>query len=311
MNMEKANNINITNQSLDDGVTPKAEHLELLMDLEKKAQAGEQFTKDALVFLYEIDSPARVPVIDEKFGYIPFFGYDHERISKILSARNPEQDMPIVFECSPEQIAHNPEQIGKNTKAYVGPLEEGIFSLIKQHNVEYIYSSFPEGKIKQYNISVGGKEKAQIIKELEEKNIDFSRSTKDLLESNDFTTLKEAEQVHLVRLKVKDLGFTDNNVHMDHIYQKAQELGLELCEAEVAPNLSMQYPGKEEMRIAMNPINDPDGYPATMIVGRKAFYGDRVQFDAKRALTYDEVKYFDLDNDFVFSLSKQNEKTGA
>ena len=241
-----------------------------LTSLEKKTKAGEQLTKDDLVFLYEIDHPI------EGFGY-----QTDPRIKEIRDTRNPEADMLMVFECTPQQIAHNPQQINESTKAYVGPLvqqdEQGktipIFELFQQYSLEHLYTSFPEGKIRQYNVAIGVKNKAQLKQELDAKNIHIYDWANDLLESKDFTTLKTPEQANLARLTVKDLGFPQGAT-TDEIYQRAQELGLELCPAEVGPHFrlsytgrDLSYTGRDWIGIGMKQIVDRGGYPGVFSLG--------------------------------------------
>jgi len=63
-----------------------------------------------------------------------------------------------------------------------------------------------------------------------------------------------------VRFTVEQLGFS-NGATTDEIYKKAEELGLELCPAEVGPHLRLQYSGKEWMLIAMKQIAGRGGRP--------------------------------------------------
>jgi hypothetical protein len=62
--------------------------------------------------------------------------------------------------------------------------------------------------------------------------------------------------VDLVVVSVSELGF-DSRTSLGDIYRRARELGLELCPAEVAPLLRLQYlnqPIGEFLNIAMRPI---------------------------------------------------------
>jgi hypothetical protein len=62
--------------------------------------------------------------------------------------------------------------------------------------------------------------------------------------------------VDLVVLRVSELGFQDAT-SLGDIYRRAGELGLELCPAEVAPLLRLQYvnqPMGEFLNVAMRPI---------------------------------------------------------
>lgn len=80
---------------------------------------------------------------------------------------------------------------------------------------------------------------------------------------------KETE-VELVNVSVAELGFKDGATRKD-IYNRAQELGLDLCPAEVGPQLRLQYqdqPKGEWVVIAMEPISDSDGDLCVFDVGR-------------------------------------------
>lgn len=69
------------------------------------------------------------------------------------------------------------------------------------------------------------------------------------------------KELELVVITVGDLGFK-NGAKREDIYRRAQELGLDLCPAEVGPQLRLQYkdqPMGEWLLIAMEPIADSDG----------------------------------------------------
>lgn len=219
-----------------------------LTEIDNKNKKQQELTKDDLIFLYEIDSP------------IQGFGYQTDpRIVEIRKTRNPIQDAPIVFECEPSQIAHNQQEINENTKAYIGPLFENIFQL----NLEHIYTSFPENKIRKMETTIGGKDKTQLLKELKKNKINIGDNAEYMIKSGDFTTSKKQEQIQLIRLTVGDLGFP-NSATTQQIFDKAEKLGLELCPAETGPNLRLNYldqPLGEWFRIAMKQITDADGFP--------------------------------------------------
>lgn len=211
-----------------------------------KQEQGEPFTKDDLTFLYELNDT------------IEGFGYQKDpRIAELRAQRNPTEDAPIIFECTPEQIAYSKDDINENTKAYIGPLFPNIF----QTHIEHIYTSFPEGKVQKYHIEIGGKTREQLEQELKDKNVYISSYAHDLLKSPDFITSKTIEGTDLVRLFVKDLGFPQGAT-TDQIYARAQEYGLELCPAEAGPHLRLSYTGADWMWIAMKQISDRDGDPS-------------------------------------------------
>lgn len=69
-------------------------------------------------------------------------------------------------------------------------------------------------------------------------------------------------ELDLAVVSVAELGFP-NGATRKEIYQKAQELGLELCPPEVGPQLRLQYqnqPMGEWLLIGMKPIAGSDGY---------------------------------------------------
>ena len=228
----------------------KKDHdMKLLSEIENKTKSGKELSKDELIFLYEIDSPI------EGFGH----GVD-PRVAELRKERDPKVDATIVLDCQPDEIAWSADQIQENTKSYIGPLFPGIFKL---QNLENIYTSFPEGKIRKSDLEIGGKTTAELEQELIAKNINISEYAKDMLHSPDFATLENPEQIDLVRLKVRDLGFP-SGATTDQIYAKAAEFGLELCPAEVAPHQRLKdedQPLGDWYKIAMKQITYRRGYP--------------------------------------------------
>ncbi len=98
----------------------------------------------------------------------------------------------------------------------------------------------------------------------------------DILGKPVFTASDTEKEVDLVNVSVAELGFKDGAIRKD-IYGRALELGLELCPAEVGPQLRLQYadqPKGEWLRIAMKPITDSDGDLFVFAVGHD--YGERL-----------------------------------
>ena len=188
--------------------------MKALTAIEKKTGHGEELTKEDLVFLYELEVP------------IEGFGYQRDpRIAELLNERNPKEDMPIVFECEKDQIARNASEIKEGTKAYVGPLMQGIFYKIQEHDIEHVYTSFPEGRIRKETVEIGGKDAKELIKEMREKKINISDYAMDMLKSKDFTVLKESESEILISLKVGDLGFPKRKYPTtDEVYKRIEDV---------------------------------------------------------------------------------------
>ncbi|MDP3769617.1 MAG: hypothetical protein U1A23_00955 [Candidatus Sungbacteria bacterium] len=272
-----------------DAYRKKSEDMRMLTALEKKHENDEPFTKDDLVLLYEIN------------GTIEGFGYQKDpRIAELRQGRNTEEDMLVIFECVREQIAHVPSQINENTKAYFGQLEPGIFQKLPE-NLEHVYTSFPEKKIRRENIEIGGKSAEQLISEMEAAGINISDYAKSMLKNREFVPGKNPEEATLIRLTVADLGFK-SSATTDQIYERAQILGLELCPADTGPNYRLKYqnqPLKEWIYMGMKQITDSDGNPIVFELGR---VGGGLWLDGSWARP--DREWYPGDR-FVFRLRKQ------
>ena len=167
-----------------------------------------------------------------------------------------------------EQIARTPDEITKNTKAYVGKLEAGIFQELPE-NIEHLYTQFPEKRIKKEHIKIGDKTKDELIQALIQKGVNIPNGAQIILNSPDFQTLPKTEDATLICLTVADLRF-EHCPTMDEIFQRAQELGLELCPAETGPQYKLQYPEQpagEWLYVGMKPLNTSNGRLASFVLG--------------------------------------------
>lgn len=234
-----------------DSYKKKNADMKKMTEIEKKSKSQTPLVKEDLIFLYEIDAP------------IEGFGYDRDpRIVELRAGRNPQKDMLAIFDCTESQIAHNSSEITEDIKAYVGPLEPGIFQKLPA-GLEHVYTSFPDKKIKLESAEIGGKTAEQLISEMEQAGINISDYAKLMLKSPEFVVSKNRERITLINLSVADLGFT-RNATTTQIYERAQALGLELCSVDTGPNYRLQYqnqPMGEWVRIGMKQINDRDGSP--------------------------------------------------
>lgn len=216
----------------------------------KQFETNTPFTKEDLVFLYEVDST------------IESFGYDRdERIESLLRRRNQEEDMLTIFECSKEEIAHSIDEVTEQTKVYLGQWDIHIYNKIKKFpNIKHLYESFPGKKIFTFELHTSPEidSKRSAITVLGSNGIYTSHYAEDLLDKTEFS--HEGKIYNLVQFTVGQLGFP-RGATTEEIYAKAEELGLELCPAEVGPQLRLQYLGKDWKLIAMKQITGRDGVP--------------------------------------------------
>jgi hypothetical protein len=230
----------------------KSKDMKHLTEIENKTKNNQELTKDNLIFLYEIDDP------------IEGFGYQRDlRIEEIRKIRDTEKDASIVFECDSNQIAKNISEINENTEAYIGEWDPSIYQEIRKYpNIKHLYESFPDKKIFKMNLetdpSINSPQTA--LEALEGENIYLTNWAKDILKETKFSKEKQNQNHELVRFTVKELGFP-NGATTKEIYDKLEELGLDLCPTETGPQLRLKYPGKEWMLIAMEPIAGSGGDP--------------------------------------------------
>lgn len=281
-----------------DAYRKKSRDMKMLTALYQKREQEQVFTKDDLVFLYEINSS------------IEGFGYKADpRIAELRADRNTEEDMLVIFECTKEEIAHVPSQITQNTKAYVGQLEPSIFQKLPD-NLEYIYTSFPEKKIRRESVEIGGKTTKQLIAEMGTAGINISDYARSMMENRDFVPGKTCEEATLIHLTVGDLGFT-GSATTDEIYKRAEDLGLELCPPDTGPNYRLKYKDQslnEWVRIGMKQIAGSDG---DLGVFSLVLYDDGLWLRSSWASPYYKLDPY---NKFVFRLRKsesQNPSTSG
>jgi len=158
----------------------------------------------------------------------------------------------------------------------------------------------PEGAIRLPDLTIGGKTPKQLEKALVSGGFRVNDYARDLLRSRCFTTLPDQQTLSLVRVTVSDLGLTGCPT-TDQIYTKATSLGLELCPAEVGPQLRLTYkdqPFGEWLYIGMKQIAASRGDPSVFGLDR---FGVGSWLGGYSA---DPDSPWDPKDGFVFSLRK-------
>lgn len=237
----------------------KVQDMKILTAIEGKIKDGQLLTRIDLVFLYEINRS------------INDFGYQRDpRIVELRSQRNPKEDAPVIFECTPEEIAYNPEEVTEKTKAYIGKWNPGVHSSLP-HNIKYIWEEFPDRRVFlrdiEFDPSITNADVAE--RTLLENGCEITDWVKDILKKTPFSG--EKKSLKLVSFSIEGLGLPDG-VTTREILNKAQKLGLELIPAEIAPQLRLQYkdqPIDEELVLAMEPLTDSNGDNLLFVINQK------------------------------------------
>lgn len=262
----------------------KSANMNHLTAIKRKAKQNQPLAKEDLLFLYEVNNR------------IEGFGYENAgrnpRIEEIRGQRNPKEDMPIIFDCTESQIAWSPADIKRNTKAYIGKIEEGLFDRLDSYGIVHVYTSFPEGRIYRESLEIGSMTAEQLEQALEDAGIKTSTYSKSMLrKKNQFIDpvnkrqkeLKgETETLDLVRLRVRDLGFTSNPTTRELLGEfdekgnltkagRIHELGFELCPPETGPYQRLADKDQQLDNwyyIGMQPVADSDGHPLVFYCAR-------------------------------------------
>lgn len=280
----------------------KTSDMRWLTTIENRMNAGRNLTKDELIFLYEIN------------GTIEGFGYQRDpRIAELRARRDPIEDAPVVLDCDPGEIAWNRHEVSTHTKAYIGPLFPGIFEEFS--GLEHIYTSFPEGKITRDEVVIDTKDRKELLEAMKKQGINISSYAQEMIESPDFMPTQSGlnsikrlfkgerspitETVDIVRLKVRDFGFT-NYPTTTELFAKAEEFGLELCPAEVGPQYRLQQtdqPMDNWFYIGMKPL------VASVLVFSLAHLSDGLWLHDHWARP---DRRWPLDHEFVFRFRKNS-----
>ena len=114
---------------------------------------------------------------------------------------------------------------------------------------------------KTINLGTGLKTADDFRKSLWDSGNKVSSEANGILGNPAFTVAVKKIRIDLVIKSVGEIGFKGGATRKQ-IYGRANELGLDLCPAEVGPQLRLQYkdqPEEEHLIVAMNPIADSGG----------------------------------------------------
>lgn len=212
----------------------KEEELKLALDyIEEKVDSQLPLTRMELIFIYEPSTSQNSTDIKA-------------RCEKLKQSRDVNQDLPVIFDCDPKRIIHNESELRNairqniDIKVYSGDLFVGMFQLLPK-NVEWVYSSFPEGQIMQKSIKLGTgfKDSDDFVEALAKRGKKIVPLVRETMDSfKDFWAQKESE-LRLIIMSSNDLGFGDE-ANINDVFRVAESLDLKKCPPEAGPQLFLQ-----------------------------------------------------------------------
>ena len=131
----------------------------------------------------------------------------------------------------------------------------------------------PELKVfKTIELGTGLKTADAFRRSLKDNGIVIDEHADDILGKPGFTVATEETEIDLVVVSAAELGFKDATT-LEQIYTRAKKLGLNLCPAEVGPQLCLQHKDQpnRELLIAMEPIIGLTDYLSLFKLVRSAF----------------------------------------
>jgi hypothetical protein len=134
-----------------------------------------------------------------------------------------------------------------------------------------------EHKFIYKEVLIGGQSKDELLITLKSKDIGINELGLIIFHHKDFITSATIEKLQTVEISIGDLGFL-NGANTIEVYQKAVELGLKLCPAELGPHMRLQYidlnqqidpPKGNWQNIAMEKLSDEPDFPNGFYLRRR------------------------------------------
>lgn len=130
-----------------------------------------------------------------------------------------------------------------------------------------------EGKVRMETLTIGGKSKEELLRELRQMRVNISSYAQSMVESADFTTLPEPQQRNLVIARVSDLVPNPKRSYAttEEIWTARNEKGLDAVSAETALHYLIQKGNElqigDAIWMSMKTIVGRDGDPSVFEVG--------------------------------------------
>ncbi|WP_047985575.1 helicase [Ornithinibacillus californiensis] len=172
---------------------------------------------------------------------------------------------------------------------------------------------YPDCSVITRIIEVGGLTNLQLIHSLKQNSILMNEYAERLLADEKFTTSETKYNLNTVQITVKDLGYPDGAT-LPQIYERAIELGLELCPLELGPFLRLAYLDQPEgdtgnnsknqapsgsITVASEIVSEDDDFP-------KGFYLRKINGELwLRGYIADHLHIWNPSDQFIFCQTKE------
>lgn len=118
---------------------------ERINQLVDKVEKSLPFTKQDFEYLFELNGQ-KIEI---------YFNIHDNRIGWMRQKANLKDNLHVLFECLPEEIAYTIEQINENTKAWAGDITDKVLEKLPD-GITHIHNEFPQAKWRQEDPSYMG-----------------------------------------------------------------------------------------------------------------------------------------------------------
>lgn len=216
------------------------------VSVKEKIKNGDSLDKDDLMYLYQMDN--RHSIINHE-----------DELQRFRHKRNSEEDMLVIFGCSKDEIAHNIKEITEKTKIYVGKFEQDLFKKLPE-SIEHVYRDFSwyvdhryEAKIEK--VQVGGKNKRELLRELETSDFRISDYARKLIDQAPTSSQNsEPTEVTFVTVTCGAFGLEKSEFttpHYSELERRAMDAGLYRCSTEAALSYILDKKPERNLRVAI------------------------------------------------------------
>lgn len=259
--------------------------------IEQKITTGTSLSRENLFILYQKDDDVEALKHDTSRTL--------KKLREMRTDAEVDFDFCVMFNCLPNELAHNPSEITDDTKVYIGKIYPNFFNQKKLPDI--IYDKYPGGFIKIDRITSGGLNKDELLDQFKNKNIKISSEALALVNSENFETSKEPERVTFVSLRVADLfPLNDDKHEYEDICGAAESLGLKMCQPQDGPNYCLNAAITKFANIGMERVRlegDEYGDQATRIFSVSNHSSNKPSLSGEEV--FDITQFSDYEN-FVF-----------